>query len=368
MLLLRIKRCLTIAQERAVKQGALLSKSGHLWPNRPMNSSTPAPYALILVDLVTQSGVDRGALLADTSLAEGGVASVGARLPDADFRQLVLNALSLTGDVTLGLRLGERLNLSAHAVLGQAFMTCNNLREVIELFERYYHLLAPDLELEFGETDEMYEVIAKNTQAELPMEFGLECISAALRNTLIGLLGREEFPIRFEFPYPKPAYANRYFEVLGDDVHFDQPQMKWTFPASLLDATLPSSNQALHDLYESECARLLADLRDDIDLNTQTRRLLQKFEGQYPKMPQIASMLNMSARTYRRRLAEEGTSFQTVLDGVRVEHATRHLREGRLPIASIAYHLGFSDPSNFRRAYLRWTGKTPGQVKRGAEL
>ena len=108
----------------------------------------------------------------------------------------------------------------------------------------------------------MYEVIAKNTQAELPLEFGLECISAALRNTLIGLLGREEFPIRFEFPYPQPAYADRYVEVLGDDVHFDQSQMKWTFPASLLEATLPSSNQALHDLYESECARLLADLRD----------------------------------------------------------------------------------------------------------
>jgi AraC-like DNA-binding protein len=73
-------------------------------------------------------------------------------------------------------------------------------------------------------------------------------------------------------------------------------------------------------------------------------------------MPQIAAMLNVSARTYRRRLAEEGTSFQALLDEVRAEHATRHLREGRLPIASIAYQLGFNDPSNFRRAYRRWTG------------
>ena len=48
----------------------------------------------------------------------------------------------------------------------------------------------------------------------------------------------------------------------------------------------------------------------------------------------------------------------------RAEHATRYLRETRMPIASIAYRLGFNDPSNFRRAYRRWTGQAPGDVRR----
>ena len=96
-----------------------------------------------------------------------------------------------------------------------------------------------------------------------------------------------------------------------------------------------------------------------------TLRLLRKLEGQYPQMPQIAAMLNLSPRTYRRRLDEEQQSYQRLLDQVRAEHATRYLQNKRLPLSSIAYMVGFSDASNFRRAYLKWTGKSPRDVRRG---
>jgi AraC-like DNA-binding protein len=331
-----------------------------------MSSSTPAPYALILIDLALEVGVSRDALLAGSDLAAGGMQAIGARVRDADFRVLVANALRLTGDPCLGLRLGERLNLSAHAVLGQAFMTCRNLREVMQLFERYYHVLAPDLDLEFSDTGGRVSITLANTEAFLPLEFGLECIAAAMRNTLSGLLGDRQFPLRFEFPYPAPTRVAVYREILGSDVHFACAQAVWSFPSALLDSPLPSSNPALRQLYEAECARLLTDLQDAADIAAQTRRLLRKFEGQYPKMPQVATMLNISPRTYRRRLHAEGCSFQALLDSVRAEHATRYLREGRLPVASIAYQLGFNDPSNFRRAYRRWTGHSPGAVRRAA--
>lgn len=328
-----------------------------------MSTTTPAQYALILIDLALEEGVERADLFEGTTIAESGTASIGARIPDTDFQRLVLNTLKHSPNPSLGLRLGERLNLSAHAVLGQTFMTCATLSEVIQLFERYYHLLAPDLELTFKREGSRVVIESKNVQAELPQTFGLECIAAAICNTLNGLLGGAGFGIRYEFPYPAPSYQQRYFDVLGDDVHFDQTAARWSFDSSLLSTPLSSSNSALRRLYEAECARLLADLEDEVELQIQTRRLLQKFEGQYPKMPQVAAMLNLSSRTYRRRLAGEGTSFQSVLDDVRSEHATRHLKENRLPIASIAYHLGFTDPSNFRRAYQRWTGLTPGQVR-----
>ena len=184
-----------------------------------------------------------------------------------------------------------------------------------------------------------------------------------MRNTLAGLLGNDPPPLRFEFPYPPPAHRNAYTAILGGDVHFDCREASWSFPSQHLARTLPSSNPALRELYEAECRRLLADLADNAGLAARSRRLLRKFEGQYPQMPQIARMLNVSARTYRRRLADEGTSFQALLDSVRAEHATRLLRESRLPIASIAYRLGFNDPSNFRRAFRRWTGRTPAALR-----
>ncbi|EED31552.1 transcriptional regulator OruR [gamma proteobacterium NOR5-3] len=328
-----------------------------------MSSSTPAPYALILIDLALEAGVPQEELLRNCALAEVGMQAMGARVADDDFRTLVENTLRLTGDPALGLRLGRRLNLSAHAVLGQAFMTCRDLGEVIQLFERYYHLLAPDLVLEFHHSDERLSISSPDTEAYLPLAFGLECIAAAMRNTLSGLLGDDHFPLRFEFPYPEPAHLSVYREILGEDLHFNCERAAWSFPAALLSTPLPSSNPALRQLYEAECARLLADLSDSAGIAEQTLNLLRKLEGQYPKMPQVAAMLNMSPRTYRRRLMDEGLGFQELLDRVRAEHATRYLKERRLPIVSIAYQLGFNDPSNFRRAYRRWTGKTPGAVR-----
>lgn len=329
-------------------------------------STTPAQYALILIDLARERGIETSALLRGSSIEATGLAGMGARVSDHDFHQLVNNALALSDEPGLGLLLGERLNLGAHAVLGQAFLTCGDLGEVMLLFKRYYHLLAPDLDLTFEQDDARVSIATASVQADLPLTFGLECIAGAMRNTIGGLLGDSDFPLCFEFPYPEPPHRPLYDAILGSDVHFDRPTARWSFSRFMLQRRLPSSNPAMRALYEAECARLLADLEGSGDLTAQTRRLLRKLEGQYPQMPQIASMLNVSARTYRRRLAAENTSFQTLLDEARAEHATRHLREGRLSIASIAYHLGFNDPSNFRRAYRRWTGESPSSVRRSS--
>ncbi len=69
--------------------------------------------------------------------------------------------------------------------------------------------------------------------------------------------------------------------------------------------------------------------------------------------------------SYRRRLQQEGESFQELLDKVRAEHATHYLRNSRLPLSTIAYMVGFNDTSNFRRAYFKWTGHTPREVRLG---
>lgn len=329
--------------------------------------STPAQYALILIDMVAEKGCDSVQLLEGTSLADSGMQSIGARVSDTDYSRLIQNALNLTGDPALGLKLGLRLNLSAHAVLGQAFLTCRDLAQAIDLFMSYYHLLAPGLQLEFEELEEhcVLSIVSDNSLA--PMEFSCELLCAAILNTVRGLLDQPGLLLRIEFPYPRPPHADVYYEVFGNDLHFACARGRISFPRTLMSSLLPSSNPALRSLYEAECARLLADLEDEAGVAEQTLRLLRKLEGQYPQMPQLAAMLNLSPRTYRRRLEEENESFQELLDKVRAEHATRYLQNTRLPLSTIAYMVGFNDASNFRRAYLKWTGRPPREVRSAAQ-
>lgn len=327
-------------------------------------TSTPAQYILILIDMLERQGVDRASLLAGTSFAATDVTTIGARIHDADFNQVVANAQALTGDPALGLQLGLRLNLSAHAVLGQAFITCADLAEAMELFLKYNHLLASSLQLEFATLGEQCVLTIVNSPRGVPIEFGYELFYGGLINTLRNLLNAPDLCLRMEFPYPKPAHADLYYPVFGPDLEFDSLRARILIPSKLLGTKLPSSNPVLRNLYAAECARLLADLEEETSIAERTSRLLRKFEGQYPQLSQVAAMLNLSPRTYRRRLEAEQLSFQHLLDQVRTEHATRYLQNTRLPISNIAYLVGFSDASNFRRAYLKWTGRSPREVRR----
>ena len=74
-------------------------------------------------------------------------------------------------------------------------------------------------------------------------------------------------------------------------------------------------------------------------------------------------MLFRSQRTLQRRLQEEGTSFQTLLDDTRRELAEQYLAQPGMSLLEIAYLLGFADPSNFFRAFRRWFDATPGEYR-----
>lgn len=328
-------------------------------------TSTPAQYILILIDLAESKGCDPDLLLAGTALADTDLTSIGARVTDSDFYRVASNALAMTGDPALGLKLGLRLHLSAHAILGQAFMTCRDLAQVMELFMKYYHLLAPALELTLDVTETECLLTIVSMPADQPAPFSYEMLYGAMLNTLRGLLNRPALQLRLQFPYEEPPHGALYREIFGDAVRFNCVSGRIALPRELLEAPLPSSNPALRKLYEEECARLLADLEGEDSVAEQTLRLLRKLEGQYPQMPQLAKMLNLSPRTYRRRLEQEQQSFQGLLDKVRAEHATRYLQSTRLPLSTIAYMIGFNDVSNFRRAYSRWTGHTPREVRDG---
>jgi AraC-like DNA-binding protein len=76
-------------------------------------------------------------------------------------------------------------------------------------------------------------------------------------------------------------------------------------------------------------------------------------------MDRIARELGFSRQTLYRRLQEEGTTFEQVLDGLRRRLAIRYIDRDGLGVKQTAYLLGFSEPASFSRAFKRWTGRSP---------
>ena len=77
----------------------------------------------------------------------------------------------------------------------------------------------------------------------------------------------------------------------------------------------------------------------------------------------IAKRLNKSVSTLQRQLSAEGTTFREIQDGTRQTLAEEYVRDGKHSLAQIAYLLGFSDQSNFSRAFKRWSGATPSEFQ-----
>ena len=80
-------------------------------------------------------------------------------------------------------------------------------------------------------------------------------------------------------------------------------------------------------------------------------------------MAELAQSLDMSARTLRRRLAEQQTTFSEIMLTWRIGTAKRLLQRSETRISEIAARLGYRHASNFERAFKRWTGSTPSHYR-----
>ena len=332
-----------------------------------MGSSIPSQYLLVLVALAVERGCAPAALFLNTGLNLDTLSSAGSRVEEAQADQIIANALTATGDPSLGLTVGQQLNLGAHAVIGQTFLACANLMEVLDTLVRYGPLLTGWQ----ARIDHYMDPITKRIGLTLrvpssspSIRFTHEAIFSAAQKTLSDLLQTPNVDVEVSFPYETPHDTTAFKAIFGNNVHFNTAEAALSIPQVLTARPLPTSNPTLRSLYDAECARLLADLSDNASCGERTLAALDKLEGQYPGLDQMASMLNLSTRTYRRRLQEESTSFQELLDSVRFKHATQRLRHPELSVDRIAQQLGFSDVSNFRRAFIQWTGESPAQWRK----
>jgi AraC-like DNA-binding protein len=116
----------------------------------------------------------------------------------------------------------------------------------------------------------------------------------------------------------------------------------------------------LRQMLEGHADEILARLpeRTGLALDVQ-RTLASRIAGGDVRIGSVARVFATSARTLQRRLTEEGTSYQKLLDAARREAARRYIAESPLAIGEIAYLLGYSEPAAFHRAFKRWYATTP---------
>ena len=137
-----------------------------------------------------------------------------------------------------------------------------------------------------------------------------------------------------------------------------------TFDGKDADLPLITRSESLWETLEPDFVEQLEERMGQATLSGRVKRALtESLPGGSTSVDDMARRLNVSKRSLQRRLSDEGTSFQELLNEARFEMAKRYLKDSALSLPEISYLLGFRETSSFFRAFHGWTGTTPGEYR-----
>jgi AraC-like DNA-binding protein len=324
------------------------------------------------MQLQAQLGVEHGLSLAQclegTGLGPAQLADPAALVGARQELRLVRNLVRGLGHVAgLGLEAGMRYHFTAYGMLGFAVISSPNLRSALDVALRYLNLTYAYCRIT-GEEDgaEMRLVF---DDGEIPAEqrqFLLERDAAAAL-----LLQREMFsnalvPRRLCLRCRRPPYAAQFSSLFGVEPQFAAARNEVAVDAALVDSPLPQANESSRRMAEEQCRNLLAARRARSGLAGRVRDRILRQPGQIPGMDAVAAELLLTPRTLRRRLLEEGTSYQALTDEVRETLAEELLSAAKLSVEQIAERLGYAEAASFIHAFKRWKGRPPHSYRLGS--
>jgi len=151
--------------------------------------------------------------------------------------------------------------------------------------------------------------------------------------------------------------------MFGPAIEYSADAHRLSFDATLANTPLSTAHPELARLNDQTVIDYLARYEHN-NLAMQVRaKIIEGLPDGRPCQGDIAETLNTSLRSLQRRLRDEDTSFKDLLNETQQELALQYIRDSSRSIGEITYLLGFSEPSNFTRAFKRWTGKSPGEFR-----
>jgi AraC-like DNA-binding protein len=288
------------------------------------------------------------------------------RIPVGDPRLLPLidflpsfESIDASGNPLIGIEVGSAIPGAAHGPMGMAAISSPSIGAAMEAVVRYvpmrnslfryrFKLAGGVASIEFLPRLQLGEYAGFLQYATV---FAIFNIFRAISDSVALKSGA------IHFPWPAPPGLDRIDGVPTRCLHFGMPTFAIAFPE---DIARRPSHTADADLFnrvsmagEEELRRIAGSTA------ARVRQLINAEAPAWPSLDQVAERMAVSKRTLARRLSDERISFQDLLDEAKNELASWYLRQTNVPISEIVERTGFSEMSNFSRAFKRLQGISP---------
>ncbi|MBX9764247.1 MAG: AraC family transcriptional regulator [Pseudomonadaceae bacterium] len=321
-----------------------------------------------LADAMRSCGENPQPLLERYGLDAARLAEPRARLSIPRYMRLGHSAIQQCGEPGLGLLMGQFSRMSQLGLAGVTAAQAPTVREAARAMIRFEPLYAANYrgqsslhEDKHGAWLRFYSISPYNTYNR----FVVDSVLASWAQQLSRLAQQPVSVEKVQIEFSAPDYAAHYSELFACPVEFacEHNQLRLNQPTLNLrnPEHCPGTWRHLLEICEEQLQQLTRtrNLRERI-----TQLLGPLLHGREPDLAEVAARLQLPTWTLRRKLAEEGTQFRSILNDTRRDLAMAYIRDTELAFGEIAYLLGFASAEAFQRAFKRWNQQTPGEYRR----
>ena len=312
-----------------------------------------------------RNGIDAEPLLLKAELSRDQLSPDSGGISVASQHSFLEFAAIETNDSLLGLHVAAEMDLRDAGILFYLAAASATVAEALEHLARYAGTANEAVHLEIsqykGETVLTMRPIDGHDE---PRRQFSEFIALAVIRALNRATNRDFAPSRMTFAHPRNRALREIHRILRCPVEFAQTTDSWVLPQSVIELPIASRDSHLLHILEAHADDLLSERRTATGLRGLVEnRLLSMLPSGKVQTGVVAQQLGMSERSFKRHLAQEGTSFGELLDRLRYRLALRYLEDERSSIQQIAWLLGYSEIGAFNHAFKRWTGTSPGRAR-----
>ena len=322
-------------------------------------------YARCLAQHLLRSGVASDAIFNGTGVDYAGLWH-SDELDVSTFRRILENAEAIGTQPPVGFLIGSYHNTWVLGPLGVAMGAAPTVRASLQLLETFTRLHASYIQVETRSGPRSLDVCVRiegldgdslRHHVESSMTFIEEFICLKQGRLLEGAV--------YRVPYSPPEYADDYPKYLHNQVLFDQDEIVLEIPLQDIDEPSPYFHEELWQTSLRQLADRLRELGtvEEGVYSAHVYSLLRSHQLPLPALGEIAESLHVSERTLNRRLQDEGTNFRELRGRAIDRWARQYLKQTDLSVEAIAAILGYQDAANFRRAFRKRVGMTPGQFR-----
>jgi AraC-like DNA-binding protein len=331
----------------------------------------PAIFLAAVVRVAEERGVSPAIVLAGAGVPPEAFEAPEAPLPlEAIFGGWAA-AMRAIRDDGLPMHVARTFSIEHYSVLGFAVMTAASGREALSRVVRFVALITNHGgRWEMEETAEaLHARWLRPGERSLGHRAANESVLAEFLQVARQIIGADLDALAVSFQHAAPPDTRMHVEHFGVSPRWQADADELVLPKTLLTAVPSFANPALSRHFEALAQRLLQETSSDADTSARVRHaILEALPNGEPASTMIAKRLAMSERTLRRALANEGESFRGLVEAVRKERASLLISDPRASLAEVAFSLGFSELSAFSRAFKRWHGRAPSEVRRRPPL